>query len=95
MAWRSLGRGYAILDKIRQVDKLITPDLQERFREVHPEVAFCVLNRRPLVHRKKTAEGQQERLAILRQHGKRSTKAVLTRSLALRAAHMARPQVVT
>jgi predicted RNase H-like nuclease len=33
---------------------------------MYPEVCFCVLNGAPLLHAKKTAEGQAERLAILR-----------------------------
>jgi predicted RNase H-like nuclease len=65
LSWQA----YGILPKIRDVDRLVTPELQATFREMHPEVAFCVVNRGPLVHRKKTADGQQERLAIPRHHG--------------------------
>lgn len=35
---------FHIFPKIRQVDALMTPDLQARVREVHPEVAFVALN---------------------------------------------------
>lgn len=55
--------------KIREADRLMTPELQSAVREVHPEVAFCVLAGGPLAHRKKTREGQDERRAILRAHG--------------------------
>lgn len=36
---------YAIVDKIREVDKLMQarPDLRRVVREVHPEVCFCQL----------------------------------------------------
>ena len=37
-------QGFNLFAKIREVDALISPDLQERVREVHPELAFCVLN---------------------------------------------------
>jgi predicted RNase H-like nuclease len=35
---------FNIFPKIRQVDALMTPALQARVREVHPEVAFVALN---------------------------------------------------
>ncbi len=56
----------AIIPKIIEVDRWMTPERQTRIREVHPEVCFCRLNQAPLLHGKKTAEGQAERLAILR-----------------------------
>jgi predicted RNase H-like nuclease len=62
-------QAFAILPKIREVDSVMTPELQQRVREMHPEVAFCVLNGGPLVHRKKTQQGQQERLEILARYG--------------------------
>ena len=62
-------QAYGILRKIKEVDSWMTPERQLRVREVHPEVSFCVLNGGPLVHSKKTEEGEQERLAILAQHG--------------------------
>jgi predicted RNase H-like nuclease len=62
-------QAHALLPKIVQVDRLMTRELQGRVREVHPEVSFCVINGGPLQHRKKTIEGQQERLTILGRHG--------------------------
>jgi predicted RNase H-like nuclease len=35
---------FHIFPKIREVDALMTPAVQTRVREVHPEVAFCALN---------------------------------------------------
>lgn len=59
-------QSFFIMDKIRQVDELLTPAMQTRVREIHPEVTFCVLNgNRPLGHNKKTLGGRNERIALL------------------------------
>ncbi|MBI1383370.1 MAG: DUF429 domain-containing protein [Rhizobiales bacterium] len=45
---------YNIFPKIREADRLLTPALQERVVECHPEVAFCAMNGwRPLALPKK------------------------------------------
>src|SRR5205814_7167357 len=46
----------------------LTPALQARVREAHPEVTFAVLAGRGhgLEHAKKTPAGERERLAVLR-----------------------------
>jgi predicted RNase H-like nuclease len=62
-------QAHAIMPKIAQIDRLISPERQVRVREVHPEVSFCILNGAPLEHAKKNLEGRQERLAILRRYG--------------------------
>ena len=66
------GRGvtqqlFNILRKIREVDELMTPDLQDRLREAHPEVTFALLagTGRGLPHPKKTPQGEADRLALL------------------------------
>jgi predicted RNase H-like nuclease len=56
---------YAIIPKIREVDHWITPKKHARIREIHPEISFCIAFGGPLRYSKKTAEGRQERLAIL------------------------------
>ena len=56
---------YNILAKMREADRVMTPSLQERVREAHPEVSFCALNGDCLRHAKRTAAGKQERLALL------------------------------
>ncbi|HEY7064322.1 MAG TPA: DUF429 domain-containing protein [Chloroflexota bacterium] len=58
---------FGILPKIREVDALMTPARQERVREAHPEVSFAALagTGAGLVHAKKTAAGEAERLALL------------------------------
>jgi len=59
-------QSFFIMDKIRQVDELITPAMQKRVREIHPEVTFRALNRgRPVEHNKKTRAGRDERIALL------------------------------
>lgn len=61
-------QAWNIVPKIRDVDAVLRADvkLQRRVREVHPEVSFQTLAGRPLAHGKKLAEGQAERLALLR-----------------------------
>jgi predicted RNase H-like nuclease len=57
---------FGIFPKIREVDQLMTPDLQQRVREIHPELGFSALNGGfPLGHAKRTPEGRAERLDLL------------------------------
>jgi predicted RNase H-like nuclease len=57
---------YSILPKIREVDALMTPQLQRRVREVHPEVCFWALNgEQPLEDYKRLAAGEQQRRELL------------------------------
>jgi len=59
-------QSFAILPKIREVDDLMTPQLQSRVREIHPEVSFCALNsNEPLYHNKRTVGGQAARHKLL------------------------------
>jgi predicted RNase H-like nuclease len=58
---------WGITPKIAEVDRLITPALQTRVVEVHPEVCFAAMNGdRPLGHGKTSREGRAERCALLR-----------------------------
>jgi predicted RNase H-like nuclease len=61
-------QSFAILPKIAEVDRLMTPERQEFVREAHPEVTFTMLAglERGLPTRKKHVEGRQQRLQILR-----------------------------
>jgi predicted RNase H-like nuclease len=55
---------YAILDKIREVDKLLQarPELRNVVYKVHPEVSFCELaGGKPMAHRKTSPAGRSER----------------------------------
>ena len=59
-------QAFAILPKVREVDMLMKPALQDRVVEVHPEVSFWALNgRRTLEFWKRKPQGAQERLRIL------------------------------
>ena len=66
---------FNLFPKIREIDRLITPALQDRVVECHPELAFWALNdRRPLLESKKVKSrahpaGFDERRALLRSAG--------------------------
>ena len=58
---------FALLPKIRKVDALLQtrPKLREVVREIHPEVSFSVLVGTPMIHRKTTLLGREERQRAL------------------------------
>lgn len=57
---------FALMKKIREVDDLMTPELQNRVCEVHPELSFWALNGgKPTMHKKARLVGRRERLKIL------------------------------
>jgi predicted RNase H-like nuclease len=58
-------QAFNILPKIREVDRVMTPALQHRVYEAHPELAFQTLAGQPLQDRKKTVAGREERLRVL------------------------------
>jgi predicted RNase H-like nuclease len=59
-------QSFLIMDKIRQVDTLITPALQQRVREIHPEILFWALNnKKPIRHNKRKFAGRNERMKLL------------------------------
>lgn len=59
---------FALVTKIREVDACITPAMQTRVVESHPEVAFWALNdRHPLVWPKRSPEGADDRRRLLTQ----------------------------
>jgi predicted RNase H-like nuclease len=58
-------QAFGILPKIREVDRLMTPALQQRVYEAHPELAFVTLAGHPMGHNKKTSAGYAERLEAL------------------------------
>ena len=60
-------QAHAIFPKIAQVDEIMTPELQDRLFEVHPELCFWGLAGAPMQHSKKTHEGYEERRRILSQ----------------------------
>jgi predicted RNase H-like nuclease len=58
-------QAFNILPKIREVDRVMTPALQQRVYEAHPELAFQALAGQPIQDRKKTVAGREERLRVL------------------------------
>ncbi len=58
-------QAFGILPKVREVDRLMTPALQHRVYEAHPELAFTALMGHPMQHNKKTSAGRDERLRAL------------------------------
>jgi predicted RNase H-like nuclease len=57
---------FNILHKIREVDRVMTPALQRRVREGHPEVSFAMMNGgEPLLKGKKFRDGREERIRLL------------------------------
>ena len=61
-------QAFAIFPKVREVNEVVRrrDPQQQRIIEIHPEACFWALNaKRPLNHAKRTAEGYQERRALL------------------------------
>ncbi|WP_341474621.1 DUF429 domain-containing protein [Thermus altitudinis] len=57
---------FALFPKLREVDALMTPELQSRVKETHPELAFYAMNGNQAIrHSKKTKRGQADRQALL------------------------------
>jgi predicted RNase H-like nuclease len=57
---------FALMQKIREVDDLMTPELQKRVHEIHPEILFWALNgQKPIALNKKTVPGQAQRHNLL------------------------------
>lgn len=64
-------QSWNIGKKITEVDLFLTqnPGFKGILRECHPEIAFWSLNKgKAMMHSKKTAEGQEQRLSILCQY---------------------------
>jgi predicted RNase H-like nuclease len=59
-------QAFNIHPKIRQVDAAMTPALQRRVREAHPELCFATMRGAPCAWPKRAAAGRAERLAALR-----------------------------
>ncbi len=59
-------QAYGLLPKIAEVDDLMTPRIQQRVMEVHPELSFMELNRgSPLSLAKSSAGGLLARMRLL------------------------------
>jgi predicted RNase H-like nuclease len=67
------GRGlpvqsFHLLARIAELDAWITPALQDRVVECHPESCFATLAGAPLAEPKRTAAGRHARIDVLRPH---------------------------
>ena len=59
-------QSFFIMPKIREVDQIMTPELQQRVREIHPEISFWALNgKKSTKHNKKRLVGRNERMNLL------------------------------
>jgi predicted RNase H-like nuclease len=58
-------QAFGILKKVAEVDSLITPALQQRIHEAHPELAFRRLAGHSMRFNKKGRQGRQERVRAL------------------------------
>jgi predicted RNase H-like nuclease len=56
---------FNIIPKMRELDAAITPALQRRLRESHPEVSFCALQGECLRFNKRRREGRANRRELL------------------------------
>jgi predicted RNase H-like nuclease len=66
---RTLGlsvQAYHLIPRICELDALLTPDLQVRVWESHPELSFLAMTGAPIPHPKRTVEGQAARIDTLR-----------------------------
>jgi predicted RNase H-like nuclease len=62
-------QSFGILPKVRELDGIMTPTLQTRIREAHPEVSFFTMaGLVPAQAAKKRAEGREERIALVDRH---------------------------
>ena len=58
-------QAFMIASKIAEIDRLLTPESQQRVVEVHPELAFRARNGGVQLPRKKTPEGLKRRRELL------------------------------
>ncbi len=58
-------QAFAILPKIRDVDRVMTPERQHAIAEMHPELSFTMLAGSPMQHHKSTPQGLAERASAL------------------------------
>lgn len=58
-------QAFGIFSKVFEVDQQMTPELQDRVVEIHPEVSFRQLANRGLSHSKRTHAGFDERRSLL------------------------------
>lgn len=63
-------QAFHLFPKLREIDAAMTPDHQDRVREVHPEMAFYAMNGDEAVQESKhEPEGRRLRADLLTEHG--------------------------
>lgn len=58
-------QAFHLIPKVAEVDRAVTPAIQARLREGHPELAFACLAGGPLTEAKRTPRGRAQRLELL------------------------------
>lgn len=64
-------QSFAIFKKVLEFDKILStrPNLQERVKEIHPEVCFWAWNdKQPMSYNKKSDDGREERHNLVVKH---------------------------
>lgn len=60
---------FMLFPKLREVDQVARLIGQNRLREGHPEVSYAMLNGRPVLSKKRSSQGAQERTELLARAG--------------------------
>jgi predicted RNase H-like nuclease len=60
---------WNLTDKLREINVAMTPALQRRLQESHPELVFWRLNGGQMLPSKKTPEGRWRRIELLKEQG--------------------------
>jgi len=77
---------FGLFHKLREVDRMMTPQRQRVVKEAHPELCFFALNgKTPMRHSKHTQKGQGERLSLLLDAGFDTLPGVIESYWAFRA----------
>ena len=77
-------QAWMITPKIREIDNMMTPQLQKTICEAHPELAFTRLNKMtPCNFNKRTSSGEEERLILLKEAGLPQAGALFDNGFAL------------
>lgn len=58
-------QAYHLIPRIRELDTLLTPELQDRVWESHPELSFAAMTGAPIAYPKRTERGQATRKQAL------------------------------
>jgi predicted RNase H-like nuclease len=90
-------QAFGIMGKILELDELLADDqlTQSRFREIHPELCFWALAEgRAMTYSKKTEQGFQERLKLLKVHCPQAKRVIDQAMRQYRRAELSRDDVV-